>query len=543
MMHHVRGLLLLAAVGLLALASPTVADPAVPIWTGASLAEAVALPTHHNLMESPRAFFTEWMDNIKTRLRPLYADKVDATTAFDWIPVFLGDLKAEEGATLQWSTPCYQQASAEFRGSLNGQPAIIISALFPTAECEEEVYGIATIHGLALHVLKGDATVEFNWTATITEDEAEWIRNNGFRMMRLKGSVDANLESVLATAELFLPAELTAEVWKRVEAYNVDFLRAKAFYNLTLREVTDNIPDEADIQDGDFLGVLRLDGLDPMLAWAMGAHTGHTTIAMRFDGELYICESTTSSAYWPTNHIQRTPYRQWIAQAKNASYNVVHLPLNDEYRAKFNNTKATEWFLNVAEGLPYGYANMLFTWIDTPEANYPGTLDSHLHELLIGFANAISYELSGLLWDRALNKRLNTVNMTTVPLLNLAHSRNISFTELMEMPEQDEWQYDDGYNMVCDVLVCEAWKAGGLFGDLDFQCTEFTNWDDYTLAIFNTTAPPAYCQQIDPGLPFCQILGDYRMSLPTYNSRPMVAHMAERCPRGTPPDFDKPAGC
>lgn len=29
-----------------------------------------------------------------------------------------------------------------------------------------------------------------------------------------------------------------------------------------------------DINDGDFFGVLRLDGLDPMLAWAMGAHTG-----------------------------------------------------------------------------------------------------------------------------------------------------------------------------------------------------------------------------------------------------------------------------
>jgi len=41
---------------------------------------------------------------------------------------------------------------------------------------------------------------------------------------------------------------------------------------------------------------------------------GHTTIALRFDGELYICESTTDSAYWPTNGIQKTPYRQvcWL---------------------------------------------------------------------------------------------------------------------------------------------------------------------------------------------------------------------------------------
>jgi hypothetical protein len=39
-------------------------------------------------------------------------------------------------------------------------------------------------------------------------------------------------------------------------------------------------------------------------------HPGHTTVALRFDGELYICESTTASAYWPTPHVQRTPYEQ-----------------------------------------------------------------------------------------------------------------------------------------------------------------------------------------------------------------------------------------
>ena len=31
---------------------------------------------------------------------------------------------------------------------------------------------------------------------------------------------------------------------------------------------------ESLINDGDFFGVIRLDGLDPTLAWAMGAHTG-----------------------------------------------------------------------------------------------------------------------------------------------------------------------------------------------------------------------------------------------------------------------------
>ncbi len=43
-------------------------------------------------------------------------------------------------------------------------------------------------------------------------------------------------------------------------------------------------------------------------------------------------------------------------------YNVVHLPLSPESQAIFNNTAAVEWFLNVAEGLPYGFHNMLYAW-------------------------------------------------------------------------------------------------------------------------------------------------------------------------------------
>jgi hypothetical protein len=100
--------------------------------------------------------------------------------------------------------------------------------------------------------------------------------------------------------------------------------------------------------------------------------------------------------------------------------------------------------------------------------------------------------------------------------------------------------------MVCDVLVCETWKAGGLFGNLtdQIQCTEFTNFDAYSLDIFDATYQrPEACVIADPDSQFCQILGPYRMSLPFYNSRPMLADMADNCPRGTPPNWAKPAGC
>lgn len=87
-------------------------------------------------------------------------------------------------------------------------------------------------------------------------------------------------------------------------------------------------------------------------AWAMGSHTGHTVIAIRDpeDDKLYIAESTENSSYWPTNGIQRTEYRQWMKQAKEAGYNLVWEPLSDEMREKFDVSAALEFFESV-EGI------------------------------------------------------------------------------------------------------------------------------------------------------------------------------------------------
>jgi hypothetical protein len=88
-------------------------------------------------------------------------------------------------------------------------------------------------------------------------------------------------------------------------------------------------------------------------------------MAMRFDGELHIIESQ-DGWYWPTHGLQRTPWDKWIKQAEDASFNVVWMPLSDESRTKFDTDKARAWF-EQAEGLPYGYHNFLYGWVDTPE--------------------------------------------------------------------------------------------------------------------------------------------------------------------------------
>jgi hypothetical protein len=63
---------------------------------------------------------------------------------------------------------------------------------------------------------------------------------------------------------------------------------------------------------------------------------------------------------------------------------------------------------------------------------------------------------------------------TSVPISYsfLANKRNLSFTDLVTIPEDDSWIYTNsngtrkGSASVCCVFVMRMWKAGGIFGDL-----------------------------------------------------------------------------
>jgi hypothetical protein len=145
-------------------------------------------------------------------------------------------------------------------------------------------------------------------------------------------------------------------------------------YNLTVRDVQDYTAeyDPSLIQSGDFISIARLDGVDPIVMYGSGSHAGHSVMALRFDGELYLIESQ-DGWYWPRHGIQRNKWSDWIQWAKNADFHVSHMPLSPEARARFNETAAQEFFLKT-EGLPYGYHNFLFGWIDTPVDNWPPLL-------------------------------------------------------------------------------------------------------------------------------------------------------------------------
>lgn len=149
--------------------------------------------------------------------------------------------------------------------------------------------------------------------------------------------------------------------------------------------------------------------------------------------------------------------------------------------------------------------------------------------------------------------------------------RGSSFDKLLTVPEQDDWIYSDGKSTSCIAFILEMYKEAGLFGSLasSIQVTEFTVKNQYIsrklalpcslLIIFkylqlkdaymlnffenNASRLPKWCNDNDSvKLPFCQILGKYRMELPGYNTMEPYTHMNEQCP-SLPPKYNRPGNC
>ena len=317
------------------------------------------------------------------------------------------------------------------------------------------------------------------------------------------------------------------------------------------------------IQSGDFFGIIRLDGIDTMLGWAMGSSTGHTVVALRApNNTLYLCESTTLDSYWPTNGVQCHEYDDWVALAVAADHNVVIAPLNPTMRAQFNATAAWEFYNGVA-GLDYGYHNLLFGWIDTVIGNYPclppnyeQCLTWDIVEILFGAIDRLAPSVGDILFNQAMNFRMNTTGLLFADILMVAGQRGIDAQTIPTIVESDTWMYNTtryglpavGKSEVCCTFVCNIWKAGGLFTGINNQvnCAEMTNSDDYGLNYFDPARiganRPASCISQDPSNPLCQITGKYTLNLNSFNVRAPYPHMSEKCP-SLAPAYDRPAGC
>lgn len=506
----------------------------------------------------------EWAALTRTESAPDVVLSNDQPGAYwDFLPDYFG--AAVPGLPdVTFETPCFKNVAVAATYA-EGKAKVVFTATGAKKLLCHDFYLLTTIK--SFHVeevisvsLSHKHTIE--WSG-FDNDEVIDVQTSGFRIFRFSMSIMSIAESLWETALLFLEPQVSAKVTTAAAERNIKFLKEYATHALGThfgekRSITDVIPSEDEIGDGDLFCILRFDGLDPLINWGTGGNCGHNVMALRIDGELQIIESQSQSAYWPKNYVQRNSFADWIDMARKADYNVLHIRLSEASRARFNASAAAEAFEGTHEGLLYGFETLLWGWFDLGNPNLPTPLDMHLVATLFAILDPLLTKALGTtpsLWNNAMAQRLGasdgsgdvTFGMTTQDLFAVAEARNLSMTDLVEMPESDAYVYPrpggscarkagcTGPSSVCNVFVCRMWKAGGLF-DADFNCGEQVPLDTYEMDIFDKSPQlSAACRAADPMFTqYCQILGKYRLELPRFSSVKPFTGMRERCPSKGP---------
>lgn len=81
--------------------------------------------------------------------------------------------------------------------------------------------------------------------------------------------------------------------------------------------------------------------------------------------------------------------------------------MSEATRKTWDNDKAIAFF-NETEGMPYGYANFLYGWIDTAEDNWPPLLPVNFVPTMFSVVEKISPSTTAEFYDLAINKHLGT---------------------------------------------------------------------------------------------------------------------------------------
>ncbi|KAI9186175.1 hypothetical protein LWI28_014411 [Acer negundo] len=469
----------------------------------------------------------------------------------DLMPAFVGAASAKND-TGEWKGACFYKNKAwmEFHnksGSEFGGGTLHLKVSKPHSWTCMDIYVFATPYRVTwdYYFLSREHTLEFKeWEG---KAEYEYVKNKGVSIFLMQAGMLGTLQALWDVFPLF-----TNTGWG--ESSNIGFLEKHmgATFEERPKPWFTNISVE-DINSGDFLAISKIrgrwGGFETLEKWVSGAYAGHTAVCLKdSEGKLWVGESGHENDEGE-DIIAVLPWDEWWDFELNTDDSNPHialLPLHPDIRAKFNETAAWEYALSM-DGKPYGYHNMIFSWIDTVDGNYPPPLDAHLVASVMTVWSKMQPDYAANMWNEALNKRLGTEDLDLPDILVETEKRGFSFDKLLTIPEQDDWLYKDGKSTSCIAFILEMYKEAGLFEPYtsSIQVTEFTIKDAYSLRFFenNSSHLPKWCNDGDNvKLPYCQIKGKYRMELPGFNTQDPYPHMNERCP-SLPPKYSKPANC
>ncbi|KAJ8773778.1 hypothetical protein K2173_006428 [Erythroxylum novogranatense] len=471
-------------------------------------------------------------------------------SAVDLLPFYVGSVTPYNG-TIQWKGACFYENEARLdftegdrsESGLGGGVLYLKTSAAHSWTCMD-LYVFATPYRVTwdYYFASREHTLKFDsWEEAA---EMEYVKQHGVSVFLMPSGMLGTMLSLIDVLPLF-----SNSAWG--QSANLAFLSKHmgATFEKRPQPWRTTIKPE-DVHSGDFLAVSKIrgrwGGFETLEKWVTGAFAGHTAVCLKDEmGNLWVGESGHENEKGE-EIIVVIRWEEWweLALKDGSNPQIALLPLHPDVRLKFNTSAAWEYARSM-QGKPYGYHNMIFSWIDTLGDNYPPPLDAHLVISVMSMWTRVQPAYAANMWNEALNKRLGTEDLDLYEIIAETERRGMTFDELLTIPEKDEWEYSDGKSTTCVAFILAMYKQAGVFESIanSVQVTEFTIRDAYMLKIFesNQTRLPDWCNNGDR-LPFCQILGEYRMELPGYNSIEPYANMNENCP-SLPPSYDRPIRC
>ena len=361
---------------------------------------------------------------------------------YQFVPQYIATLKPDLEFQLT-QDPCFKDATvtAKTREDTNDiEVSFKLEGHHGGAFCTV-AYIIATDseYHVKEYWLSGEKKVSFKTPKT---DAETWdLMERGPRLFMFETGLSKVVENVAATALLFEPVA-TRAVSEIAAKANLEFLRHHVGIDMAPLEDPSTKYFEKEIKSGDTFDILRLDGLDPMIAMAMGSATGHTAIALWKDDELFVCEANVKGSYWPVNGVQCNKYLDWMKYGELAGYNAVLSPIDRSI--EFDVDKAWE-FVEKYRGIDYGFEVLLTGWLDSNEGNRvcmnkekTWCLEPAYHiEFLFSVVDRVSQDAVRIM-KPALMNRAGLHNFTqNIPLVDVYHRYLYDF-KLLFFPQKNK---------------------------------------------------------------------------------------------------------
>ncbi len=338
----------------------------------ASLVDSVASALPASIARGVRVFGSALLDARTPAAWAHGLSSVDSTYCpnsgpFDLVPITVANLSQGTTSTSWGGDGCFAQMTATATWAPGaGGVSVKLEGATPSGPLCSDVYVLATSFSLAFPVevsaLAPTATISLPaWPGA---DEALDITLNGISIGLLPCGIAGSLVSLVNTVNIFSP--LSGDVTDLIKS-NSEFLNGRKVWNgpegpgsplVPFGKLTAIAPSA--IRSGDYLSILRFDGLDPMIGFGTGSGgTGHSAVALWKGSDLFVVEATDRDPFGPAVYfgsgIIVTPWARWVALAQNATYNVAILPLAPALASAFDVDAAWAWFAGV-EGASYGYS-------------------------------------------------------------------------------------------------------------------------------------------------------------------------------------------